>query len=194
MTRPRKNRKIFRPPLIAGFLPYGSSGETSGSIALRYEEFESLRLADYEGHTQQQAAENMGISTPTFSRIYDVARQKFAKAMVEGLALNIQGGNISFEQLWYKCNQCHTSFSPAGNKEPANCPVCRSIDFMKIASGENIPKAELLPRPVVHHTGFCLCQRCGLRISHQAGIPCRSLICPSCGIGMIRENHPVASQ
>ena len=191
MTRPRKNRKIFRPPLIMGFRPFGSSGEAAESVTLLYEEFESIRLADYEALTQQEAAQHMDISTPTFSRIYDVARQKFAKAMVEGLALNIQGGNIAFDELWYKCNQCQTTYSPAEKTEPENCPVCRSIDFLKIISGVNISKAELLPRPVVHYTGFCICQRCGLRISHQAAIPCRSLICPSCGIAMIRENHPV---
>lgn len=191
MTRPRKNRKIFRPPLIGGFQPFGSSGEVAGKITLLYEEFEAFRLADYEGLTQQEAAQHMDISTPTFSRIYDVARQKFAKAMVEGLALNIQGGNIIFDELWYKCNQCHTTFSPVEKKEPENCPVCRSLDFLKIISEVNVPKAELLPRPVVHHTGFCICQRCGLRISHQTGIPCRSLICPSCSVAMLRENHPV---
>ena len=192
MPRPRKNRKIFRPPIIGGFQPFGSSAETVERVTLRYEEFEAFRLADYEGLTQEEAAQHMEISTPTFSRIYDVARQKFAKAMVEGLTLIIKGGNVSFDEMWYKCNHCHTSFSPADSKEAENCPVCRSIDFLKITSGENMPEAELLPRPVVHHTGFCLCQRCGLRISHHFGIPCRSLICPSCGIAMMRENHPVA--
>lgn len=192
MAQPRKNRKIFRPPVIGGFQPFGSSAEAVESVTLRYEEFEAFRLADYEGLTQEEAAQHMEISMPTFSRIYDVARQKFAKAMVEGLTLNIKGGNVSFDELWYKCNQCHTSFSPAEDKEAENCPVCRSIDFLKITSGDNLPETELLSRPVVHHTGFCLCQRCGLHISHQAKIPCLSLICPSCGIAMMRENHPVA--
>ena len=192
MTRPRKNRRIFRPPLIGGFLPYGTSSGNKEAVYLLFEEYEAFRLADYEGLTQQEAAEHMEISTPTFSRVYDVARQKFAKALVEGLTLKIEGGSYGFAEPWYKCNQCHTSFSPSENEIPATCPVCRSIDFLEISDGKNSPVVVLLPRPAVHHTGFCSCQRCGLRISHQAGIPCRSLICSFCGTAMIRENHPVA--
>lgn len=192
MTRPRKNRKIFRPPLIEGFLPYGTSLGDKGAVYLLFEEYEAFRLADYEGFTQQEAAEQMEISAPTFSRVYDVARQKFAKALVEGLTLKIKGGSYGFAELWYKCNKCQTSFSPSEKEIPSTCPVCRSNDFLEINEDKDTLVAELLPRPVVHQTGFCLCQRCGLRFSHQAGIPCRSLICPSCGTAMIRENHPVA--
>ena len=192
MTRPRKNRRIYRPPLIGGFLPYGSSSGNKEAVYLLLEEYEAFRLTDYEGLTQQEAAEQMEISTPTFSRVYDVARQKFAKALVEGLSLKIEGGSFGFAEPWYKCNQCHTSFSPSQKGIPSTCPVCRSIDFSEINGSKSSPVALLLPRPAVHHTGFCLCQRCGLTISYQAGIPCRSQICSSCGTAMIRENHPVA--
>lgn len=192
MTRPRKNRKIFRPPLIGGFLPYETPSDETRAVYLLFEEYEAFRLADYEGLTQQEAAEQMEISTPTFSRVYDVARQKFAKALVEGLVLKIEGGSYGFAEAWYKCNHCHTSFSPPEKEIPTTCPVCRSIDFSELKEGKNSSLSELLPRPVIHRTGFCLCQRCGLHISHQAGIPCQSLVCPSCGTSMIRENHPVA--
>jgi predicted DNA-binding protein (UPF0251 family) len=161
------------------------------SISLLFEEFEAFRLADYEGLPQQDAALRMGISRPTFSRVYDMARQKLAKAMVEGLPFKIEGGNISFSELWYKCNECNTSFSPAEPDDPEKCPVCRGIDFRKITFQGGDSGAGLLPKPAVHHTGYCVCSRCGLRISHQAGIPCRSLICPTCSTPMIREHHPV---
>lgn len=191
MSRPRRSRNIFRPPLVGGYLPYGSSMGAQESISLLFEEFEAIRLADYEKLSQQDAAFRMGISRPTFSRVYDMARQKLAKAVVEGLPFKIEGGNISFSELWYKCNQCHTSFSATANNEPANCPVCRSLDFKKISYQATDINTELLPRPAVHHTGFCICSRCGLRISHQSGIPCRSLICPYCSTRMIREHYPV---
>ncbi len=191
MARPRRSRKIFRPPLVGGYLPYGSSMATGESVSLLFEEFEAIRLADYEGLSQQDAALRMGISRPTFSRVYDMARQKLAKAVVEGLPFKIEGGNISFSEFWYKCNQCLTSFSTAANNEPENCPVCRSIDFKKIVFQGADPNTELLPRPAVHYTGYCICSRCSLRISHQTGIPCRSLICPYCSTPMIREHHPV---
>lgn len=191
MSRPRRSRKIFRPPLVGGYLPYGSSVGDQESISLLFEEFEAFRLADYEGLSQQDAALRMGISRPTFSRIYDMARQKVAKAMVEGLPFKIEGGNILFNESWYKCNDCNTSFSIAESNEPEKCPVCRGIDFRKITLQVADSGTGLLPKPAVHHTGFCVCPRCSLRISHQAGIPCRSLICPYCSTPLIREHHPV---
>ncbi|MDY0103521.1 MAG: DUF134 domain-containing protein [Lentimicrobium sp.] len=191
MSRPRRSRKIFRPPLIGGYLPYGSSKDNGESVSLLFEEYEAIRLADYEGLPQQDAAFRMGISRPTFSRVYDMARQKIAKAIVEGLPFKIDGGSVYFSELWYKCDHCNTSFSTAVENEPENCPVCRSVDFRKITFQYADNESGILPKPAVHHTGFCECSRCGLRISHQAGNPCRSLICPYCSTPMIREHHPV---
>jgi uncharacterized protein len=58
------------------------------------DEFEALRLADLDGLYQEQAAEKMKISRPTFSRIVDSARRKVADALVHGKALRIEGGPI----------------------------------------------------------------------------------------------------
>lgn len=33
---------------------------------------------------------------------------------------------------------------------------------------------------------ICVCQRCGARISHISGIPCRTRACPHCGGALIR--------
>lgn len=192
MPRPKRSRKVFRPPLISGFLPFGSSAGSSGGISLLYEEYEAMRLADYEGLTQQEAAGRMEVSRPTFSRIYDLARQKLAKALVEGLTLTIEGGSILFDEDWYRCNNCQTAFSPSGKTTFVVCPVCRSSDLSDIRKNGRGSVPDLLPRPAIHQTGFCVCSRCGLKVSHQAGIPCRSLVCPVCSTPMIREHHPVS--
>lgn len=57
------------------------------------EEFEAVRLKDFEDFDQQEAAEKMGISQPTFHRTLVSARKKIADALVNGKALRIEGGN-----------------------------------------------------------------------------------------------------
>jgi len=36
--------------------------------------------------------------------------------------------------------------------------------------------------------GECVCPACGERVQHQAGKPCTSLTCPSCGAAMTRAD------
>ena len=35
--------------------------------------------------------------------------------------------------------------------------------------------------------GFCICPGCGEKVAHQPGVPCSSLDCPKCGLGLVRE-------
>jgi len=35
--------------------------------------------------------------------------------------------------------------------------------------------------------GYCVCPKCGKKVLHQAGKPCREEICPKCGSKMVRE-------
>ena len=35
--------------------------------------------------------------------------------------------------------------------------------------------------------GYCVCAKCGARVSHQQGIKCTTLKCTECGHTMIRE-------
>ena len=48
------------------------------------EEFEAIYLCDHEGKLQAEAAESMGVSRPTLTRIYASARRKIADALVGG--------------------------------------------------------------------------------------------------------------
>jgi len=57
------------------------------------EELESIRLKDYQRLSQEEAAEKMGVSQPTFHRIVSEAHRKIAEAFVEGKAIRIEGGN-----------------------------------------------------------------------------------------------------
>lgn len=69
------------------------------------DEFEALRQADLGGLYQEQAAEQMGVSRPTFSRIIESAHRKVADALVHGKALRIEGGPVHHEGL--RCCELH---------------------------------------------------------------------------------------
>jgi predicted DNA-binding protein (UPF0251 family) len=61
-------------------------------INLTVDEFEAIRLKDVDGLEQEQSAQRMNISQPTFHRLYLEARKKIADVIVNGKALKIEGG------------------------------------------------------------------------------------------------------
>ena len=58
-------------------------------IFMTYEEFEALRLVDYEGLTQEEAGKRMGVSRGTVWRALSSARKKVSQMLVEGRELVI---------------------------------------------------------------------------------------------------------
>jgi len=107
MARPQKSRKISNPPIMKGFKPYGIPMCKIEPVILKFEEFESIRLVNYDNMPQDKAAEQMNISRPTFTRIYNKALKLIAKSFVEGKAIEIEGGNYEFEKDWYRCKKCY---------------------------------------------------------------------------------------
>jgi uncharacterized protein len=61
-------------------------------VVLTVDEFEAIRLKDANGFEQEQCAQQMNISQPTFHRLYQEARRKIADVIVNGKALKIEGG------------------------------------------------------------------------------------------------------
>jgi predicted DNA-binding protein (UPF0251 family) len=61
-------------------------------VELSIDEFEALRLANLEEMKQEDAAQLMRVSRPTFSRIINSAHQKIADALVNIKAIRIEGG------------------------------------------------------------------------------------------------------
>jgi len=83
--RRRKMRMIRFPPQVRHFYPaIPSVGPPKPPIIMTYEEFEALRLVDYEGLTQEEAGRRMGISRGTVWRALTSARKKVAQMLVEG--------------------------------------------------------------------------------------------------------------
>jgi len=72
------------------FKPCGMRGAELEYEILSKDEIEAIRLADLENLYQEDAANEMEISRPTFSRILNNARRKIANALILGKAIEIQ--------------------------------------------------------------------------------------------------------
>lgn len=92
--RPRKCRLVRSSPVARFFKPRGIPLCDLDVVKLKDEEWEAILLADYKGLEQEEAAKLMGISRPTFSRTLSSARKAVAKALAEGSALEIDGGDF----------------------------------------------------------------------------------------------------
>jgi uncharacterized protein len=131
MPRKKRVRRIQVPPVIKGMSVFGVRGRKSNEVYLRLEEYEAIRLLDYQNLTQEQAAVHMDISRPTLTRIYEEARNKVATAFVEGRDIIFRGGDIYFDKNWFKCNACMASFNHH-LEEKCDCPVCGSEDVISL--------------------------------------------------------------
>jgi predicted DNA-binding protein (UPF0251 family)/predicted Fe-Mo cluster-binding NifX family protein len=98
VVRPRKCRMVEAEPEAAHFKPCGIPLKGKNTVRLRVEGLEALRLADLKGLSQLDAARRMGVSRQTFGRMLCEARQIVAQALVEGMALKVDGGDYSVGQ------------------------------------------------------------------------------------------------
>ena len=95
MPRPCCQRRVEFVPSVTYFKPAGIPLRELEEVVVTLDELESLRLADLNGMYQEQAAEQMKISRPTFARIVEAARKKVAEALIHGKALRLEGGPIT---------------------------------------------------------------------------------------------------
>ena len=123
MSRPLKNRKISNPPKMLGFKPFGMPMCQIEPVILKYEEYESIRLVNYDDLHQDQAAEQMNVSRPTFTRIYNKALKTITKAFVEGQAIEIEGGDYELESEWFRCKKCYKLIE--GIENHVKCENCQ---------------------------------------------------------------------
>ncbi len=126
MPRRKRLRKVVAPPGFKGYRPYGTNADPQKSIELLYEEYEALKLADYDHMNHKEASELMGISRPTFARIYENARRKIAMALVETREIVAIYGNAWMDKNWFLCNECNTRFTIPKTIRDRNCPLCSS--------------------------------------------------------------------
>ena len=106
MSRPRKCRKVCCLPRCNLFVPEHEPRENMKIVILAVDEYETIRLIDYQGFSQEECSKYMNVSRTTVQQIYTSARRKIAKALVTGSALHIQGGDYQLcsEEERRQCN------------------------------------------------------------------------------------------
>lgn len=92
MPRPKKCRKVCCLPKADVFIPQSPS-VPSETVVLSVDEYETIRLIDREGFSQEECGAYMQVARTTVQQIYNSAREKLAKALVEGLPFRIRGGD-----------------------------------------------------------------------------------------------------
>ncbi len=113
MPRTTKCRRVFGFPDYFSFIPEETDKTDIETVTLSIDEFEALRLLDYEGLNQEECALRMGVARTTVTAMYDNARKKLIKAIVEGNRLSFAGGNIEIDR---EKTQIKLSIKEKGNK------------------------------------------------------------------------------
>lgn len=104
MPRPRKCRKVCCLPWNASFGPIGEN-EAQTSIVMRVDEYETIRLIDLMGYTQEECAAQMNVARTTVQGIYNNARKKLSDVLVNAKGLIIQGGDYTLcDSMEESCN------------------------------------------------------------------------------------------
>jgi len=94
MSRPCRCRRIRCNPDKNYFKPRGIPVDMLEEINLTLDELEAIRLADFDGLYQEDAAKKMDISRQTFGNIINLAHKKIADVLLNAKALKIEGGTV----------------------------------------------------------------------------------------------------
>lgn len=125
MPRPRKCRRVCCLPACNRFGPMNFTAKDDCHIHMTVDEYETIRLIDLEGLTQEECSSQMNVARTTVQAIYNGARGKLAEALVEGKILHIEGGE-------YKL--CDGYARPCG-KEHCGCS--------RRTQNNNVPQTEI---------------------------------------------------
>ncbi|MCK5034170.1 MAG: DUF134 domain-containing protein [Calditrichia bacterium] len=126
MRGPYRKRLVQKPPQFKNFKPSGIPRKMLKKIELTLDEYEAIRLADYLKLEHLESSQKMKISRPTFTRLIDRARQKVASAIIDGMELIIEGGNVDLENTFNQCRDCGDIQETPISKQNENCPDCGS--------------------------------------------------------------------
>lgn len=119
MARPVKSRKVCQLPGYIEFIP-ADAASPKGPLTLTIDEYETIRIIDKEGFSQEQCGEFMQVARTTVQQIYTQARHKIALALVDGHPLRIEGGQYQLckgEEEFCDCGGCEKHRLNRRNKD-----------------------------------------------------------------------------
>ena len=139
MARPTKWRRVAFIPEVAYFKPAGIPLRALEEVTLTVEEAEAIRLKDLESLEQEDCAQRMHISRPTFHRVLGSARRKIADALINGKAMRIEGGNFALASQPFRCRrdgyEWQVPFEAVASGQSLACPRCESADALAVRPG-----------------------------------------------------------
>lgn len=109
MPRPIKWRKVCCMPSNSRFGPLNTSADASGFVRMTVDEYETIRLIDLVGFTQEECSVQMNVARTTVQGIYNEARKKLADSLVNGKILLIEGGEFRLcegKEDYCRCGGC----------------------------------------------------------------------------------------
>ena len=137
MVRPLKDRLVSFNSDVSSFKPRGIPLVQLDEVVLTVDEREAIRLSDLLGLSHEEAGRRMGVSRATFGRIIQRARRAVADALINGKAINVEGGNYKMigEARIFLCNHCDNQWEePFGTGRPNKCPQCDRKEFYRISN------------------------------------------------------------
>jgi len=171
MARPRKIKIINFEPDVKYFKPRAVPVNQLEEVIITIDELETLRLSNMERLSQADAAKKMDVHQSTFHRTLDRARQKVTDALVNGIAIRIQGGEYKMPR--------GDGTGPTGQG-----PILGRGGRHGAGQGGLGRMGGPLAAGV---GGTCVCPSCGHETTHIRGQPCNKRKCPKCGNVMTRN-------
>lgn len=95
--RPKKIRLVEKEPRVLQFSPRGKPGRPD-ETELSLDQLEAIRLVDFQGLKQSNAAQHMGLSRQTIGRILKQAHKGISDALINGKIIRIAGGNVQLKK------------------------------------------------------------------------------------------------
>ena len=145
MVRPRRGRRVSVKFESDFFKPANIRLKDLAQVNLFHEEIEAVRLKDFLGIEQKEAAMKMGVSQSTFHRILVEARKKIADALINGKAIKIEGGNFIMDEKGKKYSKIAISTSSKDIEGEIDARFGRCDFFLiVILDGKKIDKVETI--------------------------------------------------